>query len=67
MEKRNWRRYLHERAVGMVVPLLAIALWQWVASAGLVNPQVLPAPIDVGRKWVEYLLPLQHFEEQAGG
>jgi NitT/TauT family transport system permease protein len=42
----------------MVVPLLAIALWQWVAWAGLVNPQVLPAPLDVGRKWVEYLLPL---------
>jgi NitT/TauT family transport system permease protein len=62
MEKRNWR----ELALGMVVPLLAIALWQWVASAGMVNPQVLPAPLDVGRKWVEYLLPLQRFEEQAG-
>jgi NitT/TauT family transport system permease protein len=63
MEKRNWR----ELAVGMVVPLLAIALWQWVASAGLVNPQVLPAPLAVGRKWVEYLLPLQPFAEHAGG
>lgn len=62
MEKRNWK----ELAVGMVVPLLAIALWQWVASAGLVNPQVLPAPYDVGRKWVEYLLPLQPFAAQPG-
>ena len=66
MGHRNWRRRVQERAVGMVVPLLAIALWQTVASAGLVNPQVLPAPFDVGRKWVEYLLPLQRFEEQAG-
>ncbi|MGJ9417056.1 ABC transporter permease [Massilia sp. CMS3.1] len=50
----------------MVVPLLAILIWQAVASAGLVNPQVLPAPYDVGRKWVEYLLPLQPFEGNAG-
>ena len=55
MNKRNWR----ELGIGMVVPLLAIALWQWVAAAGLVNPQVLPAPAAVWRKWVEYLLPLQ--------
>jgi NitT/TauT family transport system permease protein len=67
MEKRNWRSDWHQRLVGMVVPLLAIALWQWVASAGLVNPQVLPAPLAVGRKWVEYLLPLQPFAEHAGG
>lgn len=63
MERRNWRELL----VGMVVPLLALAVWQWVASAGLVNPQVLPAPLAVGRKWVEYLLPLQPFAEHAGG
>ena len=67
MEKRNWRMNWHERAIGMVVPLLAIVLWQSVASAGLVNPQVLPAPSDVGRKWVEYLLPLTPFSEYTGG
>ena len=67
MEKRNWRRNWRELAIGMVVPLLAIVLWQWVASAGLVNPQVLPAPLDVGRKWVEYLLPLMPFADYTGG
>jgi NitT/TauT family transport system permease protein len=66
MEKRNWRREWQTRAVGMVVPLLALLVWQWVASAGLVHPQVLPAPLAVGRKWVEYLLPLQSFKEQGG-
>jgi NitT/TauT family transport system permease protein len=67
MEKRNWRRNWHERAVGLVVPLLAVVLWQSVAGAGLVNPQVLPAPSDVARKWVEYLLPLAPFAQYAGG
>ena len=65
MGKRSWGKEWYERGVGLVVPLLAIMIWQAVASAGLVNPQVLPAPYDVGRKWVEYLLPLQPFE--AGG
>ncbi|MGX4642066.1 ABC transporter permease [Massilia sp. SYSU DXS3249] len=67
MEKRNWRREWQERAIGMVVPLLAIVLWQAAASGGLVNPQVLPAPSDVGRKWLEYLLPLTPFAEYTDG
>ncbi|MGI4717924.1 MAG: ABC transporter permease [Janthinobacterium lividum] len=51
----------------MVVPLLAIALWQWVAANGWVHPQVLPAPLDVWRKWVEYLLPLAPYAEYTEG
>lgn len=66
MDNTNWRRQWQTRAVGMVVPLLALLVWQWVASAGLVNPQVLPAPLAVGRKWVEYLLPLHGFEDKGG-
>lgn len=66
MNNTNWRRQWQTRAVGMVVPLLALLIWQWVASAGLVNPQVLPAPLAVGRKWVEYLLPLHSFEDKGG-
>jgi NitT/TauT family transport system permease protein len=62
MNTRNWR----ELGIGMVVPLLAIALWQWVAWAGLVNPQVLPAPLAVWRKWVEYALPLQPLAQMRG-
>ena len=61
---KTWK--LRELGIGMVVPLLAIAFWQWVAFAGLVNPQVLPAPLDVGRKWVEYLLPLAPAAGEGG-
>lgn len=56
-----------DAATGMVVPLLAIALWQWVAASGLVDRQVLPAPLDVWRKWVDYLLPLEPFAQYTEG
>ena len=57
-------------AVGLVVPVVAIALWQWVAVQGWVNENILPSPLQVWRKWVAYLLPLQTFtlyRENGGG
>ncbi|MBB3120551.1 ABC transporter permease [Pseudoduganella violacea] len=59
MAKFSWR----EAAVGLVVPALVIAAWQAVAALGWVNPQVLPSPLAVVQKWVEYLLPLQPYSE----
>ena len=57
----------NDAATGLVVPVLAIALWQWVAVSGLVDRQVLPAPLDVWRKWVDYLLPLEPFAQYTDG
>jgi NitT/TauT family transport system permease protein len=57
-------------AVGLVVPVVAIAIWQWVAVQGWVNENILPSPLQVWRKWVAYLLPLQAFtlyRENGGG
>jgi NitT/TauT family transport system permease protein len=58
-------------AVGLVVPIVAIGIWQWVASMGWVNANILPSPLAVWNKWVAYLLPLQDFntwhENNAGG
>jgi len=64
MERRGNRRVrarlnnvnLADAGVGMVAPLLVLAAWYAVAALGWVNPQVLPAPLDVGRKWLEYLV-----------
>src|SRR6476660_684473 len=56
-------RKLREIGVGLIVPLLVIALWQTVAMLGWVNPQVLPSPWAVAQKWVAYLLPLQPHTE----
>lgn len=58
---RNWGAIV----VGAVAPVLAVALWHAVAQAGLVNPQILPAPLDVARKWLAYLLPLEPYGGQG--
>jgi NitT/TauT family transport system permease protein len=67
MVKRRWQ----DIAVGLVVPIVAIGIWQWVASMGWVNENILPSPLQVWRKWVAYLLPLQEYatwqENNAGG
>jgi NitT/TauT family transport system permease protein len=49
-------------ATGTVAPVLIIALWQAAATLGLVNPQVLPSPLAVVQKWIEYALPLQAYD-----
>jgi NitT/TauT family transport system permease protein len=53
LARLNWR----ELAAGAVVPFAIVALWQLSATLGWVNPQVLPAPLEVVQKWIEYLLP----------
>jgi NitT/TauT family transport system permease protein len=67
MVKRRWQ----DIAVGLVVPVIAIGIWQWVAGMGWVNENILPSPLQVWRKWVAYLLPLQEYtawqENNAGG
>ena len=62
MNKQNWR----ESAVGVVVPLVIVVLWQASAMLGWVNPQVLPSPVAVVNKWIEYLLPLTVYDPAAG-
>lgn len=57
MVKRKWQ----DIAVGLVVPIVAIAIWQGVAGMGWVNENVLPSPLQVWHKWVAYLLPLQDY------
>jgi NitT/TauT family transport system permease protein len=59
MSKKHWR----EIGIGLVVPAVVIAIWQFVAVKGWVNPQVLPSPQAVVEKWIAYLLPLQPYAE----
>jgi NitT/TauT family transport system permease protein len=57
MLKRSWQ----DIAVGLVVPIVAVGIWQWVANMGWVNQNILPSPLAVWHKWVAYLLPMQDF------
>lgn len=56
------RRVLH----GAAVPLVAIALWQMVSTLGWINPQILPSPLAVLRKWAEYASPGAAFDPAQG-
>ena len=48
MGRNNWR----EIGVGLIVPVIILGVWQTVAVAGLVNPQMLPSPLAVAQKWL---------------
>jgi NitT/TauT family transport system permease protein len=63
VKPQPWKAWVQ----GAAVPLLLLALWQGVASMGWVNPQVLPSPLAVARRWWEYLAPGQPFDPAQGG
>jgi sulfonate transport system permease protein len=48
------RRTGYRRLLGLAVPLLLLALWQAVASAGVFSPRLLPAPSVVGDQLVAF-------------
>ncbi|HEY0064614.1 MAG TPA: ABC transporter permease [Telluria sp.] len=59
MNKKQWR----QGAIGLVVPAIAIAVWQAACVWGKIDPQMLPSPLAVAQKWLAYLLPLQAHTE----
>ena len=54
----RWLRFMQ----GALVPLAVLALWQWLAVSGLVNPLILPTPVAVFKKWIQYLSPFEPFD-----
>ncbi|GAB3245878.1 ABC transporter permease [Chitinimonas naiadis] len=48
--------------VGTVVPLVAVLLWQLAAHLEWINPQILPSPWAVLKKWYEYATPLMPYD-----
>jgi NitT/TauT family transport system permease protein len=49
-------------AVGVVVPLVLLIVWEVCARAGFVSEVVMPAPSAVAVKWWASLLPAQPFD-----
>ncbi|KXS33179.1 MAG: Sulfonate/nitrate/taurine transport system permease protein [Candidatus Gallionella acididurans] len=52
---------------GLLVPIVLLALWQWLSSQAIVNPMILPAPTRVLAKWWEYLMPAQAYDPATSG
>jgi NitT/TauT family transport system permease protein len=57
------RRWL----VGLLVPILLVAIWHVATSAGLISPVALPSPLAVVKKWWEYLAPAEPFDPGTSG
>lgn len=61
MKNSLWEK-IYDKLQGFLVPLALLAVWQWLSSQAIVNPQILPGPIAVLAKWWEYLLPLDAYD-----
>jgi len=55
-----------QRVSGFALPLLLLILWQALASAGVVQPMVLPSPLAVAERWWAALLPAQTYDPAQG-
>jgi NitT/TauT family transport system permease protein len=62
MNTAIFKRFLH----GAIVPLAALALWQTMSAFGWINLQIVPSPLAVLRKWMEYLAPLEPYAQENG-
>ena len=65
--KKPWLAKIAEMLHGFLVPIVLLALWQWLSSQAIVNPQILPAPTRVLAKWWEYLMPAQAYDPATSG
>ena len=61
MPKINWQKI----AVGVVVPIILIIIWQTFSSLGLVNKHILPSPYSVLTRWIVYLVPKKTYLESG--
>ena len=49
---------------GALVPMVLLALWQGLSANGIIDPKILPSPVSVLVKWVEYLSPSAPFDPE---
>ncbi len=65
--KNPWLAKTCETLQGFIVPIALLALWQWLSSQAIVNPQILPSPTKVLAKWWEYLMPMEAYDPAKSG
>lgn len=61
MKKFLWTKILASLQ-GFLLPIVLLAVWQWLSMMAIVNPKILPAPTAVLAKWWEYLLPFESYD-----
>jgi NitT/TauT family transport system permease protein len=59
--------FLGRLARSLLVPALVLLAWEGACRAGWFSPLVLPAPSQVLRRWLLYLLPLEPWSPDKGG
>lgn len=52
---------------GALVPVALLILWQGLSTFGIVDSKILPSPVAVLVKWVEYLMPGELFDPVKSG
>ena len=60
--KASYRAKLFDKAQGLLVPVAILAVWQFLSTQAIINPQILPAPTTVLVKWWEYLAPFEPYD-----
>lgn len=66
MQKSMFKQ-MGDMLYGAVVPVLLLVLWQALSSYGIVDPKILPSPLAVLVKWLEYLMPSEPFDAAKSG
>ncbi|NGQ96744.1 ABC transporter permease [Brevibacillus sp. SYP-B805] len=56
MERTAFAEKVLHNARGWILPIVVLAVWQWVGQAGLVSPTLLPTPVAIGESFVELTL-----------
>ncbi len=65
--KNSFREKIVGNLQGFLVPIAVLAVWQWLSSHAIVNPQILPTPTAVLAKWWEYLMPMEAYNAAKSG
>ncbi|MFO0584907.1 MAG: ABC transporter permease [Anaeromyxobacter sp.] len=55
-----------ELVKALLVPAIALGLWELVSRMGWVSPLVLPAPSRVLLRWIQYARPTEAYDPAAG-
>jgi NitT/TauT family transport system permease protein len=50
-----------------LVPVVVLAAWQALSAFEVINPQILPSPLAVLRRWLEYAQPTDAYDAAQGG